>query len=385
MPLPNTINSKPQFREMGKIKKGIVVVKGQKSYPKEVPYLVMDFDPEEAEVARIFHSYYGPEPTSIRIFAPFNDVDQWWDAWLRCFKGQRMIANAGLNLDLARANGFDPTSTIFFERLYSVEEKKWLVKRWARLDTGEPMVVNMNENIDPRNGEPLGPVIYQTDKKNKDGKVIGVTPYYLTATGTMKVMIKELIPFLGFLSLHTTGKVDVNNISGELAGLQLRADQAGIPITRMPMVLYRRREKVRDPDGNLTYHWNFHVGLDPEYSEKLAMIQQSQTDNYFMLEGPGSKGPMKELVEPQDVGEEYFDVLPDDLEPEVVDGEFEDEFEEDNSEVVISNFTDFWKYGTDLGLDMNLERDTIQNIWKDLKDDPARAVVALRKLAGKEG
>lgn len=395
MPISNTVNARPRFREIGKIKKGVVVLsKNNKPRPKEVDYLVVDFNPEETEAMKTFFSHYPERPMFVRIRAPFNEVSEWWDAWYKAFKGTRMIAKAGLNVQLANEHGLDPLETMFFERLFDAEYNCWVVKSWKTLDVehpdcrakwgldaksiGGPLVVNMNENIDHRNGEPLGPVIYKTVSEQTKKE----TKYFLQPTGTMSIAVTELIPFMGFMSLHTTGKVDINNISGELAGIEMRAKQAGIPLPQVPMILYRRKEAVRDPDGNKTYHWNFHVGIDPEYSARMAMIQQAQIDGFFGLgSGPDAQKVLPSKVDIVDVDDdEYFDSLPDD---DGDDGVIDIDLA-DGDELVISNYKDFWQYAEGLGLDMKAEGVSVNDIWKELQNDIPKAVVAVNKLAGKE-
>jgi hypothetical protein len=376
MPLPNTYNTPPSFRELGKIRKGVTVAtKNGGTRPKEVEYFVMDFLPEESEAAKIFFDRYGREPKAITIHAPFDDVERWWDAWLRCFKGGRLVANAGVNPKLAIGNGLD-VDTIFFERLFDVSQNKWVVKHWITED-GSPRPVDMRCNIDPRNGEYRGEVIYST--VNKEGKE---TDYYLTATGTLKVMIRELIPFLGFMTLHTNGKVDVSNISGELAGIKLRADQAGIKMHEIPLVLSRRKESVRDPNGNNTYHYNIHVGIDPEFSKRLYLLQESRRESYFanlLPEPVQSNRPVSPGLPEPDLPDDYFDSLPDDI----VEAEY-DESDSGDGDVIIADYKDLWTYAQSLGLDMKAEKDNINAIWREMADNPAAAVSAINKLAGKE-
>lgn len=385
-PISATKNAKPMFREIGKIRKGIVVMSGGKNpkpRPKEVEYFVMDFLPEESEAEKLFFSTYGDTPTELKIVAPFDSIDDWWDGWYRCFKGGRMVANAGLNYEI------DQEET-YFERLYDVEHTCWVVKRWKTLECpdvvmqkwgvsgpGQALPVRFEENVDARNGEGLGPVIYKTvnQQTNKE------TKYFLKVTGTLKVMVRELRTFLGFLTLHTSGKVDVNNISGELAGLKLRADQANIPLHNLPLVLSRRKEGVRDPDGNLTYHYNVHVGLDAEFSRKLALLQDTRADSEmagYLTAGqvPKTNDASMMLVDSGE-DEEYFDTLPDD------DGIIDAEISEEGEDIVIANYKDFWTYAEKLGLDLVKEKDTINSIWKGLQNDPAAAAFALAKLAGK--
>lgn len=325
MPLPATVNTKPTFREVGKLRKGITVTQNRQgkevSYPKEVDYWVLDFDPGESEARAVFEREYPDKTSVIDIIVPFDDIDEFWDAWLYCFKGGNMVAKAGVNPEISNGVGTDPDNTIWFQRLYDVKNKKWLIKNWMILDPkgwdawcGEGPVlkgeaqgygmVNMQANLDPVSSEPVGPVIYFGSRDK---------PYHLSPSGTLRVIVKELAPFLGYVTLHTTSKRDIHTISGELAGLALRANQAKMPLHQLPMQLVRRKEKGRKPDGSASVHYNTHVILDPEFSAKMYDWQVAEANKQFLAEAievPAlESGPVVEVE--VDAEDGYFEEIED--------------------------------------------------------------------------
>lgn len=335
MPLPGTHNATPTFREIGKLRKGIMVTQNRNgkevTYPREVDYWVMDFDEQEVEAKRVFQKEYTTDkPDALNIIVPFDDVERFWDANLFCFKGGNMIARAGLNADKAIGRGLDPENTIFFERLFNVKTNTWAVKHWEVVDGasflqwhggegdalsfGQSVVVDMMQNRDPQSSEGIGPLIYSTGSGNKS------RDYYLTPSGTLRILIKELVPFMGYMTLHTTSKRDIGAISGELAGLALRAKQAGIPLHQVPMQLVRRKEAGRDKSGKTVYHHNTHIILDPAFSEKMYHLQVAESELRFaqldVIEVPALEaGEDVVTTSVKDVEDGYFEELPDNGDP----------------------------------------------------------------------
>lgn len=229
MPIIGLTDRGLSFPEIGQIRKGIKVEMTRKDgskvmVPKDLDYFRVEFDEQEQETAARFVDKYGQQPQEINIILPFDEIERCWDAWLEAYTAGRMVA---------RADG---------ERfIYLVDTK-----------TGLPKV---------KNGEPF--------TKYEPGQVVGKDyqgkDIYASPVGRLKIIVPELAR-AAFLTVHTTSKHDISNLSRQLAAFK---QLNGGVIKGIPLVLRRRPKGISIPmeDGQRTrmQKWLLSIEADPTW------------------------------------------------------------------------------------------------------------------------
>lgn len=214
--------------EIGQIRKG--APKSANAPGKDLTYFRVEFDERETKAAETFKAQYGDQPTAIRIILPFNDLTRMWDAWLEAYTAGRMIARSDGEWVHYQING----------------------------KTGELLVLN---GKDTQTGEPL-----PHPKDNAAGVDFKGKQVMYKASGRLKVIIPEL-GRAAYLVVLTTSKLDIANISNQLAAFQqLNNGQ----IAGIPFILRRRPKKISAPGPNAgqrirVVKWMLSIEADPDW------------------------------------------------------------------------------------------------------------------------
>ena len=247
MPIKGLTDKGLSFPQIGRIKKGeMIPVQGKQGVmrPVDLDYFKVEFaDTEEGEaLAAKFVAAFGPEPKSIDIFLPFNEIDQMWDGYLEAYTASRL---------LARSDGPAEEGGVV---LFRCDGK-----------TGETIVRN-GENLETGLHEP-----HPVD--NIAGKDYKGKPVYYNPIGRLKVIVPDLEE-AAYLLFTTGSWNDIRFISQQLAGLkELNQDM----IKGVPLKLIRSDHEVMAPiDGKKTRVTKSLVSIkaDPEWVK--ARIQEDK-------------------------------------------------------------------------------------------------------------
>jgi len=260
MAIKGLTNKGLDFPQIGRIKKGEMrVTKKTKDLPKDkqvmrpfdLDYFKVEFadSPEGEELAAKFLKAYGPEPKSINIRLPFNDIVEMWDGFLEAYIASRQIAKSD-----------------------RPPEEGGMVLFRCDGKTGETIVSN-GINLETGHHEPH-PVdnIAGHDYQNK--------PVEYSPIGRLKVIVPELKE-AAYMLFKTGSWNDIRFISQQLAGL--KELNQGV-IKGVPLELIRSDHKVMAPiDGKKTRVTKSLISIKahPDWvaarlqeDEKLAFPQQ---------------------------------------------------------------------------------------------------------------
>jgi hypothetical protein len=281
------------FPEIGQVRKGAkktVDANGRTTaIGKDLQYFRVDFDEREVEAIKKFTEIYHEKPTMLNILLPFNEIDRCWDAYLEAYTAGRLVA---------RSDG---------ERfLYKVNTK-----------TGEVEVVN---------GQPdllYDPNVAVGTYTSKD-KEVGI---YCRPVGRLRVVIPEL-KRLAYLTVLTTSKHDIMNISSQLAAI---AQMTNGKISGIPLILKRTPHEISTPmpDGKRARRekWLLSIEASPEWVERqitsMQLLSYPAIDSMPLAELP--TGAIKNVDYAPDGDEDDDSDIPSNFgneEGEPVDGRF---------------------------------------------------------------
>ena len=273
MAIKGLTNKGLSFPQIGRIKKGeLVPVQGKPGVtrPVDLDYFKVEFsdDKEGEALAALFQQVYGPEPKSINIRLPFNEIENMWDGFLEAYTASRL---------LARSDGKPEDDGVV---LFRCDGK-----------TGEHIVRN-GENIETGKQEP-----HPAD--NIAGYDYKDQPVYYSPIGRLKVIVPELKE--AAYMLFTTGSWnDIRFISQQLAGLKELND--GV-IKGVPLKLMRSDHEVMVPiDGTKKRMTKSLISIkaDPDWvaarMEEDKQLAFPKTVAARMLE-PGEMEIIEETVE----------------------------------------------------------------------------------------
>ena len=214
MAIKGLTNRGLSFPQIGRIKKGEMITKNNKTYPVDLDYFKVEFadSPEGVLLEAKFLAAYGLEPKSINVRLPFNEISEMWDGYLEAYTASRL---------LARSDGMPEDGGMV---LYRCDGK-----------TGATIVRN-GENLETGLQEPH-------PKDNIAGYDYNDKPVFYNPIGRLKVIIPELEE--AAYMLFTTGSWnDIRFISQQLAGLKELNN--GV-IKGVPLNLIRSDHEVMAP------------------------------------------------------------------------------------------------------------------------------------------
>lgn len=281
MPIKGITDRGLSFPQIGRIKKGEMITKGNKTYPVDLDYFKADFaEGEEGDKLReIWLAVYGEQPKEINIFLPFNEIVSMWDAHLEAYTASRM---------LARSDGPADKGGIV---LFRCDGK-----------TGETLVRN-GENIESGKQEPH-------PEDNIAGYDYKNNPVEYSPVGRLKVIVPEL-ERAAYMLLTTGSWNDCQNISQQLAGLKELNNDV---IKGVPLTLRRSDHEVMAPiKGKKTRVTKSLLSIEAHPDWIAARMQEDKIKSFpthianTMLE-PGADYPepeneaLPELTDPKDWG-----------------------------------------------------------------------------------
>ena len=212
MPIKGVTNKGLSFPEIGRIKKGEMVTKDNKTYPVDLDYFKITFDKGLEHLYEKFNAYYPEQPKSINIFLPFNEIVEMWDANLEAYTASRL---------LAKSDGpADQEGMV----LYRCDPKtgQVIVRNGINLETGL-LESHPEDNI------------AGYDYKNN--------PIEYNPVGRLKVIVPELEE-AAYMLMVTGSWNDCENISSQLAGI--KELNKGV-IKGVPLKLIRSDQEVMAP------------------------------------------------------------------------------------------------------------------------------------------
>jgi hypothetical protein len=194
MAIKGLTNQKPQFPQIGQLRKGIW--DDEKNMARDLDYF--RFTSDIPEVVEAFHDIYGDEPRLVNVFLPHQTTDENWEAWCEEYVAGGLIH---------RCDGE-------------------FVTRYRDRQSGK--------YIDPEPGSVRCP--YGSGEKERTQKE-GCHP-----TGRLQVVVRELKRF-AYVMVITTSYNDIKNLDAQLRALEgIYGDLRGIP-----MQLRRRPDKISTP------------------------------------------------------------------------------------------------------------------------------------------
>ena len=194
MAIKGLTNQKPQFPQIGQLRKGIW--DDERNMARDLDYF--RFTSDIPEVVEAFHDIYGDEPRLVNVFLPHQTTDENWEAWYEEYVASGLVH---------RCDGE-------------------FVTRYRDRATGK--------YVDPEPGSVRCP--YGSGEKERTQKE-GCHP-----TGRLQVVIRELKRF-AYVMVITTSYNDIKNLDAQLRALEsIYGDLRGIP-----MQLRRRPDKISTP------------------------------------------------------------------------------------------------------------------------------------------
>jgi len=202
MPIKGLTDRGLSFPLIGHIRKG--AEKKPNAPGRDLSFFRVEFGEEEKRASQLFVEAYGDHPTWIRVYFPFDDIDQVWSAWLEGYTAGRLVA---------RADG-----------------EKYL---YIAGNVGEPPRVLHGEPYTPYvEGEPIPDV---SDYKGK--------PIYCKPKGRLKVIVPEL-KRAAYLLFQTGSKHDIMSIDEQLKAFKEVNDNK---FSGIPFILRRRPKEISVP------------------------------------------------------------------------------------------------------------------------------------------
>ena len=257
MPIEGLTNPEKTFLLLGRLKKGAVEKKGEKSRPVDLDYWRAVFLPsrDSERIEQCFRATYGNEPKDINIRLAFDTIDNNWDANFECYKRGALVAKAAQTA----ARG---TYWLYYR---DPETSEVLVRHGAAV--GEKGFQFMQRPID------LTQPVYLA----KESKA----PAFLEPLGRLRVVIPEIAmmdpPVIGFFEVQLKSPNDIRQVSAELDGIAHMAAQSNAKISGIPMRLSRMEEDItKNINGNLTRgkSWMVHISLHGEWANKALQYME---------------------------------------------------------------------------------------------------------------
>lgn len=250
------------------------------SGPKEISYFRPDFRPDAADLFAAFTAVYGDQPTEIHIRLPFPQIERCWDAFYEVYNTAGMLGMA--------------------------DGQRWLYLRHNK--TGELLVkdgVPTHAQGLPADENGMAylpfdkdvPVYSYKSKKDVDIAV------FAKPTGRLKVLIPELKRAV-FIQVITHSTYNCRKISSQLAGIEIIAQNAGMTLPMVPMVLSRRKELISvsiNGKKSMQEHYLLNIEIDPIWMEAqfkyLDALMPGMTPTLRM------QLPQGEELKPEDIEE----------------------------------------------------------------------------------
>lgn len=188
------LTGKSSFPQIGVLRKGDEKPEGSNKPGKDLDYF--RFDTQDDEAMDMFCEYYKDKPRAIRVFLPFQTVDENWDAW----------------------------------------QEEWTASSLKHRCDGENVVLWLDKGKYSR--EPIAcpyKAIREKDPDFKGG---------CKASGRLKVIIPEL-GRLAYVMVLTTSKNDIMSIDSSLRALY---DGRGT-LVGIPLILRRVEKEISTPRG----------------------------------------------------------------------------------------------------------------------------------------
>lgn len=297
MPIYGLTDETPSFKEIARIYKGEERKRGQVEPGKPLPYFRIKFkDGEDAAKSR-FLEIYGGKPDRIHFRLPFPEIERCWDAYLEAY------LKGGL---IGRSDGRKWIS------LLDYESDEWVVRNGELTEAGVDRGISLQYNPDI-------PVTKWTDKTGKEW------PVYAKPYARMRIVIPELRR-LAYVTVITSSSNDIREISRELGGIKLWAEQElSVPITKIPLILTKREQEFTYPTdgGRATRRGYFiHVEPDPKWASVALDFMKVQSMLPFDvpdLDLPELPEGMHAGVEHSDEADGFGDFVDSEIAPELPD------------------------------------------------------------------
>jgi hypothetical protein len=251
MPILGLTDRTPAFKEIGRLRLGIskAEAKALKSGPKEIPHFRPDFRPDALDAQALFMQVYckdGKFPTAVNIRLPFPEIGRCWDAFYEVYNTSGMLGMS--------------------------DGERWLYLRNNK--TGELLVKDGVPSTaaslpTDANGMPYMPFDRKTpvySYKSTKGEDVAV---YARPTGRLKVLIPEL-KRAAYIIVITHSVYNIMRISEQLAAAAVVAQNAGMTLPLVPLVLSRRKENISVSFGGkktMQEHYLLNIEIDPLWME----------------------------------------------------------------------------------------------------------------------
>jgi len=237
MPIVGLTNQKPQFPQIGQLRKG--EWDKEKGMARDLDYF--RFTSDIPEVVERFHAFYGDEPRLINVFLPYPTADENWEAWYEEYLASGLIH---------RCDGE-------------------FVTRYRDQKTGQ--------YVDPPPNTMKCP--YHSGEKERTKNRPGCQPQ-----GRLQVVVREFKRF-AYVMVMTTSKNDIINLDAQLRQLE----NINGSLTGIPMILMRRPERISTPkmkkegdqwvqttERQRRESWLLSLEASPEWAEMEMEYQRLQ-------------------------------------------------------------------------------------------------------------
>lgn len=236
----------PSFKEIGRLRLGIPKAEALKSGPKEISHFRPDFRPDALDAQTEFIRVYGPHPAAVNIRLPFPNIERCWDAFYEVYNTSGMLGMADGQRWLYLRN--NKTSEL-------------LVRDGVPSNAAGLPIDSNGMPYMPFN--PKTPVYSYKSKKEQDVAV------YARPTGRLKVLVPEL-KRAAYIIVITHSVYNIMRISEQLAGAAAVAQNAGMSLPMVPMVLSRRKESISvsfSGKKKMQEHYLLNIEIDPLWME----------------------------------------------------------------------------------------------------------------------
>jgi hypothetical protein len=361
MPIHSVRERNMQLPRIGTIRKGIkanVMKEGKPkkvngrfvTYPKEVPYLVFNIDPNDTKTAAQLMKVYGPEQQrfSIDVYLPFPDAMQAWDFWLEAYVHSQMVA---------RSDG----AIITFLR--DIETGQVLVRNGAVFEYSDKPNSTAGRIV---KDIPIGEAVPYIEGMAVAGS--GEKAITFKASGRLQVILPALRRLATFTVMTGALFFDIPKIDSTILMVDAISKSKGIPANTIPLVLRRFPMEISVPGKDGTRQRVTKHMLELEIGEEFAapLLESFQRIPLLTFQ-PDTKETenghqMLELESGNLLDEDY------DIEPEV-----EEETRDEENFSPRGEIQKFWQHVRD----NRIENDLALQIVKESKNDFDKAYKAL--------
>jgi len=238
VPVLDKRTKKPVMDKYGKIK----------TYPKEVPYFVVNIDDAFPNVQERFMDVYGKEPTTIRGFLASSNLDHVWMSAYEAYNWGGMIANS---------NGEIVTY------LFDTVSKTKIITDGKLVAHPDPQAPFYNSVKDLKMGDSLpyenGMLVSNSGGGSK-----------LELKARLNIIIQELNE-RAFFTVHTGGFGDVYHLQETVDDIFDIANRTNLSPIMIPIVLtrYEVERKYLDEKGNTKKRqgWDIQMRISPKVFE----------------------------------------------------------------------------------------------------------------------